>query len=158
MIRRILRGFALGLAILILILEDAAWALFGPIANAIARLDLVARTEAWIRRQPAWAIAILFIVPLAIVYPAKILGLALMGFGRPRLGLVILIAAEIFGTLLLARLWIVGRDKLMTITWVAWVYGWIDAFRERIYGWVRRQPAWLAVTRLRSKVAVWLRP
>lgn len=158
MLKQILRGFGLGLAVLILILEDAAWVLFRPIAAALARRQLVARAEIWIRRQPAWLTAILFLVPLAIVYPIKILGLALMGFGRPRLGLAILIAAEIFGTLLLAWLWTVGRNKLMTIAWLAWAYRWIDGFREWVYGWVRRQPAWLAITRLRDRVTVWLRP
>ena len=161
-LKRILRGIALAIAILVLLIEDAAWALFGPIAEALARQRLIARLELWIRHQAPWVIAFLFLTPTAIAWPIKFYGLALIGLGHPRLGLLIAIAAEVFGTLLLARLWIIGRPKLLTIGWFAVVYGWIDGFRQSVYGWVRRQPVWIAIqaalARIRAEMRGLLRP
>src|SRR6266481_2367819 len=86
-LRRFLRGLALGLAILVLLIEDAAWGIFGPLARQLARWRLIAAAEVWIQRQTPAMIAVLFLVPTGLVWPLKLWGLALMALGHPRLGL-----------------------------------------------------------------------
>jgi hypothetical protein len=138
---RVLSRGILGLSALILfIVEDVFWAAMKPAMAALARLPFVERVEAWIETlSPNWLL-VLFIVPMAIVWPIKLIGLAIIATGRVVLGTIIFTLAEIVGAALAVRLWSIGRDRLLTIRWFAAVYYWLSAIRARVYAYALDLP------------------
>jgi hypothetical protein len=83
----------------------------------------------WIERLPAWAALTLFIIPVLVVQPLKLIALWLMLHGHLVLGIAGFIAVKIVGFGAVAFLFDLTRDKLMTIRWFAWVYGKIMLLR-----------------------------
>jgi hypothetical protein len=78
----------------------------------------------------------LFIVPVILLEPVKLVATYLTAAGHIVGGLMILIVGELLKLLLIERLFSVSRDKLMTIPVFAWCYdkglsrpglGWISA-------------------------------
>jgi len=122
-----------GLAIIFLLIEDAFWAVMNPVMAAFARLALVHRVESWIKTlSPTW-ILVLFIVPMVIVWPIKLVGLYVIGTGRVFVGTIIFAGAEIIGAALAVRLWSIGKHQLLSIRWFAWAYGHFDRWRIMVY-------------------------
>ena len=68
---------------------------------------------------PPYAVLAVFVVPFLIAEPLKILGLYWLGTGHVRVAIPTLILAHGATFLIVERIFDAGRDKLMTIGWVA---------------------------------------
>ncbi len=83
--------------------------------------------RAWIAARisglPPWAALLLFVIPVIIVQPIKLLTLWLIVRGHLLLGGLGFVAIKIVGFGAIAFLFDLTRDKLLTIRWFAWSYG-----------------------------------
>ncbi len=83
--------------------------------------------RAWIAARiaglPPWAALLLFVIPVIIVQPIKLLTLWLIVRGHLLIGGLGLVAIKIVGFGAIAFLFDLTRDKLLTIRWFAWSYG-----------------------------------
>ncbi len=119
--RRILsRAILIPLA-LFLVFEAWLWdRLLPAVAWLVARIPL-ARAKAWIARSveglsPA-ATLIVFVVPLLLLFPLKLLGLWLLGHGRWFLALLTILFAKLVGVGVTAFLFEVTKPKLIEMQW-----------------------------------------
>ena len=91
---------------LLILFEEWGWE---PLRRAFAllgRLPQVARLEARLRRlPPRWALLVL-VLPSLLILPIKLLAVWLVAMGRVSLGVLLVIAAKLVGTALLA--WLFG--------------------------------------------------
>lgn len=140
------------LAILVII-DELARPIYGPLIRRFAALRLVEMGERAVARLPRFAILILLAVPIAIAEPLKIYGLLLLGEGRLIRGLLVLAIAYLASFLLIERIYAAGKPKLMTIGWFAWLMGRIDWIRQTLTDWLKRTPIWAMVTAARSFAA-----
>lgn len=81
-----------------------------------------------IDRLPAPLALVVFVIPLAIVEPLQTICVILMARGHFLIGLVGFIALKFLGLGLIAMLFDMMREKLLSMPWFAWVYSKFAAF------------------------------
>jgi hypothetical protein len=91
---------------------------------------LKARIKAFVAVMPAPVALVIFLIPLAIVEPFKIISLWVVAFGHPILGIVGWIAMQFAGVGLVAVAFDLTREKLLSMPWFVWVYEKFTAFHH----------------------------
>ncbi|MGA9774288.1 MAG: hypothetical protein WBV94_34995 [Blastocatellia bacterium] len=125
------------IAAIFILLEDWLWDDLARLAAAIGRLPVFHQIESLIvRLPPYWALAF-FGAPTLLLVPVKLAALYFISHGRPTLGLIVVIAAKVAGTALVARIFNLTRPNLLRINWFAWTYERFTAFKTRIYGAIK---------------------
>lgn len=137
MLKRILTAPLLFVAAIVILLEDWLWDDLQRLAAWFSRLPLFRQLESAILRLPPTGALVLFLVPSAVLFPVKLLALALVSRGYALLGIGTIVAAKVFGTALLARLFRLTKPKLLTFFWFRHLYEWLVAFRVRIYSAIK---------------------
>jgi hypothetical protein len=111
---------------------------------------LFAWLERRISRLPPYAALAVFLVPTLMLLPVKLLALWLIGKGRAGLGLLVIVAAKVIGTAVVARLFMLTRESLMRLVWFArWHGRWIG-WKDALLAQVRASAAWRGARRLRA--------
>ncbi|MFE1598791.1 hypothetical protein [Methylobacterium sp. ID0610] len=121
---------------------ELARPLYRPLYEALSRLALVRRLEAGIARLPRFAILALLAVPFLGVEPLKVLGVIWMAEGHLWRGLALLGGAYLVSFVLVERIYHAGRDKLLTIRWLAVAIGFSVRIREALLAYARATRAW----------------
>ena len=137
---------------LVLLFEEWGWEPLSRLFARLTRLPVWAWAERKITRLPPWAALLAFAFPALALLPVKLLALYLFGKGQATLGLVLLIAAKLLGTAILARLFQLTQPALMQLAWFAHWYprwkAWKDSWLER----VRQSAAWRVARRWKAAV------
>jgi hypothetical protein len=122
---------------LFLIFQEWGWR---PLAEQLAKL---ARWPVWfrlqerIKRLPPYAALAIFLLPSILLLPAKLGALWLIAHGKRLLGVLVIIAAKVVGTAIVAWLFNLVQPQLMQLPWFArlfarwktWKDGWLDYLR-----------------------------
>ncbi|MEP7139860.1 MAG: hypothetical protein ABI745_09555 [Caldimonas sp.] len=137
-----LRSVLLGIAAVILFFEEWGWRPLTACAAWIARWPPLAALEAAICRTTPHVAFALFFVPAALLVPVKLGALWLLGNGQATLGIGLIVAAKVFSTAFVGRLFVLVEPQLMTYAWFARAIGWWRATRDRVMAVVRRSPLW----------------
>ena len=119
---RLLRAIATGLLALLILFEEWGW---DPLQRALARLGqlpLLRQIEGLITRLPPYAALALFLLPTLLLLPIKLAALALIARGQPVLGALVIVAAKVVGTAIVARLFILTRPALLQLAWFVRLY------------------------------------
>lgn len=142
MFRKILRILLTTPLALVLLFEEWGWAPLAALMMRLARLPIWYRLERWIASLPPWAALVTFLLPMIALFPVKLGAIYLFAAGHKLSGAILLIAAKLAGTAVVARLFHITQPALMQIPWFAQWYPrwkiWKDALLER----VRQSPAW----------------
>jgi len=146
--RRLKRVFWIILA-LIFLFESWLWDNVKEWLRALGRALGVERIEPWLRNlvarlSPPAALA-LFAIPAALVFPFKVLALAIFAKGHLGIGLIALFLAKTFALGVTSFLFDVCRDKLLEMEWFG-----------RFYSLVLDARAWASalVAPLRARIRV----
>ena len=122
--------------------EEVLWGALGRLMAALGRLPVVARMEADIRQLPPYAAMLLFLLPVAVILPVKIVGVWLIAKGDVLLGLLLFLLGKVTGMAILARLYHLCRDSLCSLAWFAR----LEAMMRRWSAWahdlLNRLPVW----------------
>ena len=152
-IRKILAPFVMVAAVLYFFLDALFLAFSRPIARTLTRLGLFDKLTRAIERLGPYTTLALFVVPLAVLEPAKPVGLYLMAEGHFVHGVIVIAGAELLKIVIVERIYHIGQPKLMTIPLFAraqdFVMGWAD--------WFKAMPAWQAVTHQFRSIGKWIR-
>jgi hypothetical protein len=148
------------LAAVIILLEDWLWDDLARFAAAIGRLPVFRQIEVFIVGLPPYAALAFFAVPSTLLIPVKLVALYFVGHGHAVTGLLIVLAAKVVGTALVARLFTLTRPNLLRIGWFAWVYERFTAFKASVYAVIKATRAYRAAhqmhLRVRLALKVWL--
>lgn len=166
-LRRALLRLAEAVVIVYIVLDGIVTPLFRPVLRWTAQLRLILRLQEFVRRLPPYAILALFVIPHAVLEPAKIYAVYLIGSGHPRVGLITLAVTYFVGLVVVERIYHAGKEKLRTIAWVAKLLDWLFGFRDRLIAWARSTQVWAfalktkqwareVIARVRSQVRSWL--
>jgi hypothetical protein len=108
----------------------------------------------WVAAQvdamPPWGALLLFVIPVIIVQPLKLGSLYLMTHGHLLLGGLGFVAIKVVGFGLVAFLFDLTRDKLMTFGWFVWIFNRVNALREWASAFIAPYKA-----ALKARVAQW---
>ena len=131
--RRLTRPLLILLAIVFLI-EAWLWRHLEPIVEwIVARIPLRA-VKAWIagiiRKLPPAATLVVFIVPVAALFPFKLLGLWLLANQQWLAAAMVFVLAKLFGVAITAFVFETTKPKLLKMAWFRWLYqhvlAWLD--------------------------------
>jgi hypothetical protein len=127
-VRRIIRPLLILLAIVFLI-EAWLWRHLEPIVEwIVARLPLravKARLAGIIRKLPPAATLVVFVVPIAALFPLKVLGLWLLAHKYWFAAGGVLVFAKLVGLAVTAFVFEVTRPKLLQLRWFRGLYEYV---------------------------------
>ena len=154
---RPLRALLLGLAALVIFIEEFGWRPLSAWLGRIAEWPPLHALEARIRRLPARPALGLFLVPAALLFPLKIAALGLLQAGHAATGVGIIVAAKVLGTAVAGRLFVLLEPQLREFAWfVRALDGW-----HRIKVWVgvavRKSRIWRAVRAILRQSRGWMK-
>lgn len=153
--RRPVRGFLkpplLLVAFLWVVLEETIWRWAAALGALIARIPVFAALERLILRLDARVVLLVFVVPIALLFPVKLAALWLLGNGHWLGGIALLAAAKATGTAFSARLYVVALPKLMEIRAFAWARGHVVALVARAHAFLDASPVWQAARRVAAR-------
>ena len=155
-LKSLVTGPLMALAALLMFVEEVWWEGAKRLMAAFGRLPLIRNLEAWIGRLPPYGAAALFVLPGLMLLPVKISALWLMAQGHAILGLQVIVAAKLAGTVLVARIFVLTKPQLMNLTWFATAYFVITKWRNTLYGWVESTATWRALQALRARLRTWI--
>ncbi|WP_294534791.1 hypothetical protein [uncultured Rhodoblastus sp.] len=95
--------------------------------------DAVARL---IDRLPPYGALLLFLIPLAVIEPLKIVALDQIARGHFFSGVMTFVLLKFVGLGLVAFVFDLTRDKLLTIGWFARFYAWVVKWRDRAHDFI----------------------
>jgi hypothetical protein len=93
-------------------------------------MEFAAKVRRRIEDLGPWSSLLLLLVPICIVEPLKIIGLAIAGKGHWIGGPVVVITAYAASLLVVERLFHIVKPKLLRMRWFAVLWSWVDAARE----------------------------
>jgi hypothetical protein len=155
------RTVLLFIGALVFLFEEWLWTGFLHLFAWLGRFGLLRWVDArLLRLSPATALIILCI-PIVFLFPVKVAGLWMIAKGSFFTGCLVMLAAKIASTALIARIFLTCRPQLLQMQWFARLYALTCAFRDRIHRWMAQQPAWHDAKRLvrhiRNTVRAWTR-
>lgn len=153
--KRLLRQLLLAPIALVLLFEEWGWAPLAALFARLARLPLWAWLERKITSLSPYGALLVFGVPMLALLPVKLLALYLFGLGKATSGLVVLIAAKILGTALMARLFQLTQPALMRLAWFARWYPRWKSWKDGLLAQVYQSAPWRWVQQLKVKCKAW---
>ncbi len=155
MLKRLVRRVLLAPVVLLLLFEEWGWAPLAALVARLTRLPLWSRLERWIGGLSAWAALALFVAPMLALFPVKLAALFLLAQGKLKTALVLLVAAKLLGTAVLARLFQLTQPALMQLAWFAyWYPRWKD-WKDGVLARVHASAAWQWARNTRARAADW---
>jgi hypothetical protein len=143
-LNRIFKPFVFVVAAIYFLVDAAVWTVARPVARWLADHWAFDRLRTWIVSLPPYPTLALFVVPVLVLEPAKPVAAYLMATSHVVSGLAVLGVAELLKLVLIERLFMISRDKLMSITAFAWCYGKFHQARN----FVESLDAWQRARRL----------
>src|SRR5512145_216624 len=148
--RRLLRPFLIPIA-LVFMFEAWLWQRLAPIVAAIVAWlpwrAIKARIAAWIEHLPPAATLVVFVVPVLLLLPLKVLGLWMLAHGLWLGALGVLALAKVVSLGVTAFLFDLTRPKLLQLPWFRWLY-------ERVMVWLAWAHALIDPIKRRLKTAL----
>jgi hypothetical protein len=136
--RRLLRPLWIFIAAVFL-LEAWLWSHLAPavgwIVNRLALPALKARLATWVARLPPAGAVVVFLVPMLLVLPMKLLGVWLLSRGSWLGALAVLVTAKVVSVGLTAFILQLTKPKLLQLAWFRWLHARVVA----LLGWAHRQ-------------------
>jgi hypothetical protein len=158
-VRRIATAIFWTLVAIVLLLEDWLWDPLMRLMQALTRAPILRQLSNLIRRLPPYGAVVLFAVPFLLALPVKFLGLWLIAQGHLTAGLLVFLGAKLAGTALLAWIFSLTKPALMSLSWFARLYGWVNDLRTRLWVWIRSRKEYQIVTQwisvARQRIRVW---
>ena len=154
---RVARAVLLGVAALVIFIEEWGWRPLSAMAARIARWPPIARLEATIAAAPPRIALALFLAPAVLLVPVKLAALWLIGEGRTTVGVVVIVVAKVLGTALVGRLFVLVEPQLQQFAGFARVLVWWRATKERVMTAVRASRLWRGAAALRRAWRLWRR-
>ena len=154
---RFLRRLFGTLVALVVLFEEWGWEPLHALLVRFTRWPPLTVLERRIARLPPYGALAVYVVPALALLPVKLGALALLAHDHALAGLLLIVAAKLVGTAVLARLFALTQPALMRLAWFARLYGRWTAWKERVLAEVRASWAWRLARRARRHWAVRVR-
>jgi hypothetical protein len=154
--RRVFKPLWILLA-LVFLFEAWLWEHLRPLVAWVVHLvawdRLKTRVAAAIAHLPPYPTLLIFLIPVILLFPLKLLGLWMLAHGSWLGAMAVLAAAKVVSMGVMAFIFEVTRPKLLQLGWFRWLY-------EHILVWLEKAHALIDPIKLRIKQAmrrlVWL--
>ncbi len=141
-LKALLNATVVPLVALLLVFEEWGWEPLARVMDRLARLPVWSQLEQWIRRLPPYAAMAVFFVPMLTLLPIKLLAVYWIGQGHALLGLLVILAAKLLGTAVVARLFHLTQPALMQLPWFARLYARWVAWKDGVIDQLKSSRPW----------------
>jgi len=155
MFKRLLRQVLLAPVVLVLLFEEWGWAPLAALVARLGRLPLWGWVERRIAGLPPYAALLIFALPTLALLPVKLLALYLLGMGKTKLALTVLISAKLLGTAVLARLFQLIQPGLMQLAWFARWYPRWKSWKDGVLSLVHACAPWRMAREFKAQTKAW---
>jgi hypothetical protein len=138
----ILKGLFGWLLAALILFEEWGWEPLQRALAWVARLPGLRWVEGRIRQLPPYGALAIFLLPTLLLLPVKLLALWLVGQGKVLAGTLVIVAAKLAGTAIVARLFGLTKDTLMQLGWFARLYTRWSVWKESLLAQVRTSWPW----------------
>lgn len=167
MLRRLTRPLWIALA-LVFLFEAWLWSHLAPVVawvvDRIAWRELKAKTAATIAHLPPYPTLLVFLVPVVLLFPIKLLGLWMLAHGSWAGAMATLALAKVVSMGVTAFIFDVTRPKLLQLPWfarlyavvmrgLAWAHALVDPVKAEVRAWIARH---VAPIRRRLRKLMWM--
>lgn len=142
---------------LVLIFEEWGWEPLSRLIGRLARLPLWARMEAAITALPPYAALVVYLVPILLLLPIKLLALYWIQAGHALLGLAVVILAKVGGTAVAARLFTLTHPALMRLPWFARFYDRWKPWKDTLMAQIKASAPWRSTHAMVRRLRLWIR-
>ena len=161
--RRVFKPLLILLA-LVFLFEAWLWEHLRPLVAwvvGLVRWDrLKARLAAAIEHLPPYPTLLVFLIPVVLLFPLKLLGLWMLAHGSWLGAFAVLAIAKMTSLGVTAFIFDVTRPKLLQLGWFRWLYehilGWLAKARALVDPLKQRIAAWFASIKRRMQRWLWL--
>ena len=140
-------------AAIILLFEEWLWEASKRVMAVLGRLPILRSLERILTQLPPYAALVAFLLPAALLLPVKLLALYAIAHGHAKLGVLVIIAAKLVGTALVARLYGLTKHALLSLPWFARWHDAFISFKDRMIARLRATEAWHKVVALRDAIS-----
>ena len=133
------------IASLVIWVEETLWDCLKWLTAKIALLKWVQRIESLIRQLPPYATVVVFLLPLTILFPFKLLAVYWMTQGHWFASLAVIIAAKVLGTAIEARMFVICKPQLMSIAWFRRLHDWLIQISNRVHAALHALPIYQVI-------------
>jgi len=148
--RRLLKPLWVLLA-LVFLFEAWLWEHLRPLAAWVVSLiawdRLKARVAGTIEHLPPYPTLLVFLIPVILLFPLKLLGLWMLAHGSWLGAMAVLAAAKIVSMGVTAFIFDITRPKLLQLPWFRWFY-------EHMLVWLAKAHALIDPIKLRMRAAI----
>ena len=141
MLRFLIRLLQLPLALIVLF-YDWGWETLAHVFDWLARRPFWRGIENAIRKLPPWAAMLVFLLPTALLFPIKLAALWLVARGQHVVGVLVIVAAKLVGTAVVARLFSLTQPALLQLRWFAAFYHWFIPWKDLWLDAIRASWPW----------------
>ena len=138
----ILRRLVGAFVALLILFEEWGWEPLQRLAARVGALPPFAWIERLVARLPPYGALAVFVVPGLALLPVKLAALALVTRGHALAGVVIILAAKLLGTAVVARLWALTQPALRRLPWFVRLHDRWVAWKAALLARVRASWAW----------------
>ena len=139
-LKRILLSPLVFLGVTLMLVEERLWDWFVAFGLWLGQRPMMRLVEARMRILPPKAAAVALFVPVALIFPVKVLAVWVMSTGRWGLGVTILLSAKLVGTALIAWIYTLCEPALSQLAWFVHLRAWFLDAKD----WAHRKlEAWL---------------
>ncbi len=146
------------LVALVILFEEWGWEPLQAALGRLARWPPLSWLERQLQHLPPYAALAVFAVPGLALLPVKLGALALITRGHAGVGLLLIVAAKLVGTAVVARLFALMKPALMQLAWFARGYGRWVAWKAHWINRVRASATWQAASDWLRRFRRTLRP
>lgn len=152
--KKISKQIILFFGALFLLAEEWLWDSLSHVARQWVRFFQLERFEAWLASAPRGVALAAFLLPFAVAAPINVAGLLCFANGQILAGLALELVAKLFSTVLIARIFSVTRNTLMTYGWFAWLYTTINAWLRWAHDLIRASAAYRWTVAMKQRIRI----
>lgn len=156
-----LKKLLLPVVAIIVIFEEWLWDLLTAIGQWMSALLHLDRFDYWLMQAKPNTALFAFFIPLLVVTPFNILAVFLLSHGAFIQGVLLEIIIKLVGTLLIARVFRLTKNALLTFTWFAWLYNTITGLLQWAHDLIHTTAIYrlsvIMKKEIKQKINAWLR-
>jgi hypothetical protein len=142
------------LAALIVLFEEWGWKPLSDLLARLAKFAPIAALERWIAGLSPYGALCVFAVPMAFLFPLKLVAVWLLAQGRAGAATALFVSVKLVSTALLARIFTLTKPALMQIEWFARAYNWFVPWKDALFTTIRESFTWRYGRMLKTRVVL----
>jgi hypothetical protein len=144
-----------------LLIEEWLWDALVKLGSRLSVWLHLQRFDHWLlMASPAIAMTV-FLMPVVLIAPVKLIAFWLIAHGQVIQGIVLLLATKLSATLLISHIFSLTRSKLMTFVWFAFFYTTITRWLTWAHERLKETEAYTRAIKLKklaaAKLEEWIR-